>query len=557
MRSVQSLPQAGEWEIQGLPSPLPTEDGMRNMGIVYDRDANAPRALGPVDTPADVRALLVQAALEPMSDVPQQRPRVVRCRPRWAEFVRDAVSALWAELVIDDSVNAVERMMDALSGVVSIELGDVPQMAELWRPLLARLPIDAVGESLDTTILLTATGAPGRPEWVCIVDGEDGTPLVLTVYRSAQDALDDTDAERVHDARVPTLRLLFHRTDTMTDERRDALKQHRLTVGAYGLMLYAVDGAVPRDVTSSEETLLLALLSAVVDGYANHRGIVTGTPGSWSSTTLLGALTVSVSRVRLAMPLAGVPHLADFWGGDASGRLPNKLVLQMRKSDARSALRWLKPVRWLSLARRGDDVEIEGWSEHGSVGQLARVAADDDVLFAWMATGRGDIVLAGGGTSGRLFSERDVVATLPVSLLREDGPQEAGESDSDDVARRFLIPPSKARPGSKASEALLAFVEPVGIERMGRQGAEQALQFASVVFAAVAQADHHNDPSMLQAVRDSVGLEPEVAAMVELLVKRKRAFFAEDKRVMSFEGLKMGADGELKVRVMWADDLSR
>jgi hypothetical protein len=101
-------------------------------------------------------------------------------------------------------------------------------------------------------------------------------------------------------------------------------------------------------------------------------------------------------------------------------------------------------------------------------------------------------------------------------------------------------------PDRKISETFLAFAAPLLRDLPSEapvQRAEEALQVAFTAWNAVIFADVLNDDRHLRNLRSLLAHKPEVAQVVEQLVVRKRALFADDPRLIGIWEVTKTTDG--------------
>jgi len=92
-----------------------------------------------------------------------------------------------------------------------------------------------------------------------------------------------------------------------------------------------------------------------------------------------------------------------------------------------------------------------------------------------------------------------------------------------------------AFPNRKISETFLEFVAPMLKDlpsEATEQRARQALEVCYTAWNAVVFADVLNDHRHLDHIRHLVADKPEVAQLMEQLIARKRALFADDERLI-------------------------
>ena len=109
------------------------------------------------------------------------------------------------------------------------------------------------------------------------------------------------------------------------------------------------------------------------------------------------------------------------------------------------------------------------------------------------------------------------------------------------MARRALRFPDR-----KISETFLRFAEPVlhGLEsEEPERHAQEALQVAYTVWNAVIFADVLNDHHHLDEVRRLLAGTPQGTTLVEQLIARKRALFADDERMIGTFEVRRTEDG--------------
>jgi hypothetical protein len=92
-----------------------------------------------------------------------------------------------------------------------------------------------------------------------------------------------------------------------------------------------------------------------------------------------------------------------------------------------------------------------------------------------------------------------------------------------------------AYPNRKISETFLHFAAPLLDDlpsEAPERGAQQALEVCFTAWNAVVFADVLNDHRHLQEIRRLTANNPEAAVLIEQLIARKRAFFADDERMI-------------------------
>jgi hypothetical protein len=101
-------------------------------------------------------------------------------------------------------------------------------------------------------------------------------------------------------------------------------------------------------------------------------------------------------------------------------------------------------------------------------------------------------------------------------------------------------------PDRKISETLLHFAAPI-LDGLScdepERHAREALQVAYTVWNAVIFADVLNDQSHLDQARRLIAGTPQGTTLVELLIARKRALFADDERLIGTYEVRRTADG--------------
>ncbi|MFT4626713.1 MAG: hypothetical protein ACI8PZ_005391, partial [Myxococcota bacterium] len=131
-----------------------------------------------------------------------------------------------------------------------------------------------------------------------------------------------------------------------------------------------------------------------------------------------------------------------------------------------------------------------------------------------------------GGAKRRSYVQSDILLDHPVPVVG-DAPSAPMDPNWRDAADYSGPPPTWPR----ASTVLLAFGEVLRLEELPREAFRPAVELLATVWSAVVAADVNNEPRMLREVRRSMkGQAPE--ALVELLIERKRAEFAEDPRII-------------------------
>ncbi len=100
----------------------------------------------------------------------------------------------------------------------------------------------------------------------------------------------------------------------------------------------------------------------------------------------------------------------------------------------------------------------------------------------------------------------------------------------------------------RASEVLVAYASPLGVEDMPPETMQQAIAFAVSVWTAVVLADENADDGSLDDFREpAVGAaEAEIA---EFLINRKRMLFPKDRRLMVVDFT--ASEGQVGVQVSW------
>ena len=107
-------------------------------------------------------------------------------------------------------------------------------------------------------------------------------------------------------------------------------------------------------------------------------------------------------------------------------------------------------------------------------------------------------------------------------------------------------------PDKKISETFLQFAEPLLIgapPSATEHQVEEALKVAFTVWNAVVYKDANGETRFLDMLRESMASEPQLAAVVEQLIVRKRSLFADDYRVVGQYKLTR-KEGELR---LWAE----
>lgn len=103
-----------------------------------------------------------------------------------------------------------------------------------------------------------------------------------------------------------------------------------------------------------------------------------------------------------------------------------------------------------------------------------------------------------------------------------------------------------AYPNRKISEAFLEFAAPMLKalpSEATEQRARQALEVSYTAWNAVVFADVLNDHRHLDAIRRLTADKPDVAMLIEQLIARKRALFADDERLIGTWEVTRTADG--------------
>ena len=104
----------------------------------------------------------------------------------------------------------------------------------------------------------------------------------------------------------------------------------------------------------------------------------------------------------------------------------------------------------------------------------------------------------------------------------------------------------KAYPDRKISETFLHFAAPL-LESLPSDApehyAQRALEVSFTAWNAVIFADVLNDQRHLKEIRRLTGKSPETALLMEQLIARKRALFADDERMIGTWELKRTEDG--------------
>jgi hypothetical protein len=114
-------------------------------------------------------------------------------------------------------------------------------------------------------------------------------------------------------------------------------------------------------------------------------------------------------------------------------------------------------------------------------------------------------------------------------------------------------------PNRKISDTFLQFAEPL-LEALGpdlsEAQMEQPLMIAWTVWNAVVYADVAKNNRSLDMVRSSMDQAPESKILVEALIERKRALFADDYRLIGEYKL-FHKDGEVRLRAEARDPRTR
>lgn len=153
---------------------------------------------------------------------------------------------------------------------------------------------------------------------------------------------------------------------------------------------------------------------------------------------------------------------------------------------------------------------------------------------------------------GRLIAGRDAISLAEISSGRRRSPVGPGPGGS--ACPRTLQGVDWAGPPEtwpKASAVLLALAEPLQPGHAPDEALEGMAMILAAVWTAVVMADAKGDSRCLKDIRRRVKGEPNRAAMVEMLVRRKRQLFPRDTRIMMVDRITRTRD-RVDLRVSWS-----
>ena len=114
-------------------------------------------------------------------------------------------------------------------------------------------------------------------------------------------------------------------------------------------------------------------------------------------------------------------------------------------------------------------------------------------------------------------------------------------------------------PDRKISETFLQFAEPL-LTPLGtsatKEQMNQVLQIAFTVWNAVVYESVNSDTQYLQMARDLTNGQPEIGALINQLIQRKRRLFGDDHRLVGEFKLTL-KNGELNLRVEARDPTTK
>ncbi len=560
----KTLPRKGTWEIDivEVPELLVKDVALQGLLLVVDVQQGLVRIAAPLAVGESLDAGLSEAVVAPTAPCVPGRPRRIRCRRALRARLRDFSEAVHAEVKVVGRLSTVGPVVESLREHFVSGPPRLPSAPAPWREpvaeLVAAAPWTAVSDAVQ---FLFARGNELLGDAVALLIGQAGEQRGLVIYPDPEDFQGFMQRASGDDPSATWTCWCVH-LDPIAEisESHLPMAEHLgLVFDGFALQVFAVEDMAVVPLTGGQESACLAAVQAVLAAWRQHGASLEHRPSVTSLAVEQTEFTVvSVPGGRMDEPgplLLEAEHRVILEHPDpASGEAP-VLILKFTKRNALRLAKMVEGIDALSVAcPGGGEVEIIGWAGPRPLGVLARLPDEPGAWDPWRRSRGGWLVISGGGPRRSGVRSRDYVARLEVDFLTNtsDDLGQGMESALLDGAS-WEGPPER---WPKASTVLLAFLGPMGIDQMPLALARQALELGAAVWSAVVSADEGGDASMLDTLLGAFQAAPELVAVTEELVERKRALFAQDRRLFKVDEVDIVL-GELKVVVSWTSQLGR
>jgi len=565
MSRLRKLRRSGHWEIDLIATPdlKVAETELRGVLMVMDRTASQLRYATPVQVGADLGAVVAKAALQPLAGDPA-RPRTIQCRASLRSALEGVAEELGATLQVVQELPALDQAEAAMLAERAPLPPMVPRDPEPWRPLLGTLFAEAPWETLSDSVEFRFQGGGALMDpAVALVLGQAGSQLGLVMYPTEQDhERFRAFAWGVNPASIGPWRCWCMHLDPvagLSAEQRLMDEKAGLVVEGHGLLLFAISQAEVRSLEPEEEQACLAAAQGVLAAWQAHGELLEYRPQQAPARTVRGELMVWTEPGTLAdeddLPLVQGEHIFAPGTMTTGGTARPALFLKQGKREAVRLAEELDDIDGLSFEPDGSgETDVVLWSQGRRKGLLTTLTCHASALDQWRKEGAGVLVIAAGGPRRPKLRSQDILAVIEMQLrgAEEDAPAdpapEVGMLDLKDLEGATWTGPPETWP--KASTVLLVFAEPLELGRMPADAFEKAAHLAATVWSAVVLADTGTDPSLLPMIRAQVAEEPDIAALVEQLIQRKRKRFPKDTRVMVVDSCNRRS-GRVDLHVKW------
>ncbi len=562
MAKLKKLPRAGHWEVDlvSMPEVQIHDVVLVGMLMVVERPDGVVRYAAPVELGADIGAMLVVAATEPIPPQARARPRTIRCRQAMKASLSSAAASLGAKLLITDDLPAIDEFADSLRGHMSAGPAWLPEEDGPWRTAMMEFVEAAPWRALSDAVLFQFTGGSNTLQnTVGIVLGLAGEQHGFVLYPCKQDYENFYRAARsgpgvlAADWSCWCAHLDF--AEDLAPAHVAQARRSGLVRQGFVLQVFAMTPDGARPLQPHEERACVVALQGMLGAWKAKGERLEYEPSSIAVRTIDGPVTVQTHPGGAAVSqdkpvILDVEHLAVLTKTQYDGVEQPTLVLKMAKRDAVRLSTLVEGVDGLTLEPTGHgELDVVAWVGRHRLGVITRVGHNDRLWEPWKEAGEGLLVITAGGAKRRRLRPQDTVSIHSVGF--EQPPEEAdreGMFDSSWLDGASWEGPAETWP--KASTVLLAFAEPLGLLQLPPEAVEQVAMIACTVWTAVVMADNAGDSTFLDDVRRSAASDPSTSAVFEMLIGRKRQEFPQDTRIMMLNSVARGQE-RVDVNVSW------